>query len=125
MQPRELSDTLWIREIDDDSSRAVGEGVGMVQQSLKGLSIAQVVKFTFAASNNEAAYEAVLLELQLAKELSIANLELQCDSQLVSSQLRGECEAKNKRMKQYLKLAQSLMVVFTQFIVAQVPRAEN
>ena len=35
----------------------------MVLQSLEGLSISQVVKFTFVASNNEADYEAVLLGL--------------------------------------------------------------
>ena len=59
----------------------------MILQSSKGLSIAQEVKFTFVASNNEVEYEAVLLGLRLAKELSVTNLELQCDSQLVASQL--------------------------------------
>ena len=52
----------------------------MVVQSSKGLSIAHAVKFAFATSNNEVEYEFVLLELRLAKELSVANLELQCDS---------------------------------------------
>ena len=62
----------------------------MVLQSLEGLSIAHVVKFAFATSNNEAEYEAVLLGLRLAKELSVTHLELRGDSQLVASQLRGE-----------------------------------
>ena len=57
----------------------------MVLQSSEGLSIAQAVKFTFAASNIEAEYEVVLLRLRLDKELSVTNLELQCDSQLLSS----------------------------------------
>ena len=39
------------------------EGVSIFLQSPEGLSIAQVVNFAFAASNNEAEYEAVLLEL--------------------------------------------------------------
>ena len=51
----------------------------MVLQSPKGLSIAHVVKFTFAASNKEAEYEVVLLRLQLAKELLVTHLEIQCD----------------------------------------------
>ena len=46
----------------------------------KGLSITKAVKFAFATSNNEAEYEMLLLGLWLAKELSIAHLELQCDS---------------------------------------------
>ena len=85
----------------------------MVLQSSKGLSIAHVVKFAFATSNNEVEYEFVLLELRLAKELSVANLELQCDSQLVTSQLQGGYEARNGRMEKYLKLDQSLMAGFT------------
>ena len=47
----------------------------MVLQSSKGVSIAQVVKFAFVASNNEAEYEAVLLRLRLAKGLSVVHLE--------------------------------------------------
>ena len=84
----------------------------MVLQSLEGLSIDQAVKFVFPTSNNEAEYEVMLLGLQLAKELLVTNLELQFDSQLVASQLRGEYRAKNGRIDQYLKLAQSLMVRF-------------
>ena len=68
----------------------------MVLQSLEGLPIAQVVKFAFAASNNEVEYEAVLLRLRLATELSVTHLELQCDSQLVAYQLQGEYEVKNR-----------------------------
>ena len=59
----------------------------MVLQSPEGLSIAQVVKFTFLASNNEVEYEVVLLGLRLSREFLVANLELRCDSQLVASQL--------------------------------------
>ena len=53
-----------------------------------------MVKFAFTASNNEAGYEAMLLGLRLAKELSVVNLELRCDSQLVASELQREYEAK-------------------------------
>ena len=58
VQSRDIDETLWILETDG-SSRAIGGGAGMVLQSLEGLSIAQVVKFAFAAYNNEAKYEAV------------------------------------------------------------------
>ena len=48
----------------------------MVLQSPESLSITQAVKFACMASNNEAKYEAMLLGLGLAKELSVTNLEL-------------------------------------------------
>ena len=118
MQPQDLGETLWILKIDGSSPRAIEGGADMALKSSKGFSISQVVKFAFAASNNEAKYKVGLLELRLVKELSVANFELRCDSQLVASQLRGEYKTRNDRMEQYLKLDQSLMVGFTQFIVA-------
>ena len=78
VQPRDFSKPLWILEIDG-SSKAARE-VDMVLQYLEGLSIAQAVKFLFTISNNEAEYKVVLLGLRVAKELSVMNLELNCDS---------------------------------------------
>ena len=75
VRPRNVVKTLWILETDG-SSKAAGGGADMVLQSLEGLSIAQDIKFTFTASNNEAEYEIVLLRLWLAKELSVVNLGL-------------------------------------------------
>ena len=124
IRPRDISEPLWILETDD-SSKATGGGAGMVLISLEGLSIAQSVKFLFAISNNEFEYKFVLLVLQVAKELSVMNLELRCDSQLVASQLHGEYEAKNDRMTQYLTLARFLVVGFVKFIIAQVSRSKN
>ena len=87
--------------------------------------LSQAVKFVFAASKNEVEYEVMLLEMYLSKELSIKNLALRCDSQLMESQLQGGYGTKNGRMKQYLKLAQFLMAGFKSFTVAKVPIAEN
>ena len=86
VRPRDVGKTLWILETNG-LSKPVRGGAGMILQSPKGLSIAQAVKFAFDAFNKEVEYEAVLLELRLAKELSIVNLKLQCDSHLVASQL--------------------------------------
>ena len=66
---------LWVFETDG-SSRVVVGGADIVLQSSEGLSVAQVIKFAYMASNNEAEYEAVLLGLRLAKELFFTNLEL-------------------------------------------------
>ena len=73
IRPRDIGEKLWILETDG-SSKAIGGGFDMILQSLEGLSIAQAVKFAFDVSNNEVEYKAVLLELQMAKELSIMNL---------------------------------------------------
>ena len=76
-------------------------------------------------SNNETEYEAVLLGLRVARQLSVTSIKLRCDSQLVSSQLQGEYEAQRERMEQFLRLARSLMAKFEQVNVTQIPLREN
>ena len=85
----------------------------------------QAVKFSFFILNNEVKYEVVLLDLQVAKALSVTSLELRCDSQFMASQIRGEYEEKNKGIAQYLALTCSLAIRFTNFVVAQVMRSKN
>ena len=78
IRPCDIGEALWILEIDG-SSKAAGGGANMVLQPPKGLSIAQAVKFTFLISNNEAEYEALLLRLQVAKELSVSHPDSRSD----------------------------------------------
>ena len=48
----------------------------MTLRSPEGSTIAQAVKLAFIVYNNEAEYEAVLLGLRLAMQLSITTIEL-------------------------------------------------
>ena len=61
----------------------------------------------------------------MAKYLSIVDINLRCDSQLVVAQLWGEYEAKNERMEQYLKIAKPLLASFKHIKVTHIPRIEN
>ena len=61
------------------SSWAQG-GIGIVLRTHDELAIAQEIKLSFVVSNNGAEYEVVILELKVVKCLSIASIELQCDS---------------------------------------------
>ena len=63
--------------------------------------------------------------LTVAKYLLIENIDLQCDSQLVAVQLRGEYEAKNERMEQYLQIAKPLLASFKRIEVTHVPKTEH
>ena len=69
----------------DGFSQAQGRGVGIILRTLDGTAIAQAIKLDFVVSNNEAEYEEVILGLKVAKSLSIAAIELRCNSQLVAS----------------------------------------
>ena len=60
---------------------------GIVLRTLDGPAITHVIKLDLTVSNNEAEYEAVILGLRVVKSLSMAVIELWCDSQLVVSRL--------------------------------------
>ena len=77
----------------DGASNAKGSGAGAVLISLKGLILEQAVRLSFLASNNEAEYEAFLIELKSAKRLGADLLLVFCDSQLVANQIYGEYQA--------------------------------
>ena len=77
-----VGDKKWVLEMDG-SSWDQGGGVGIVLRTPGGLTIAQAIKLAFIVFNNEA----LILGLRVAKCLSIENIELWCDSQLVASQL--------------------------------------
>ena len=79
VHPQEVRDKRWILETDG-SSRMQGGGPGMVLRTPEGSTIVQAVKLGFVVSNNEAEYEVILLRLRVAKWLSIAALELRCNS---------------------------------------------
>ena len=49
--------------------------------------------FRFKASNNEAEYEALIVGLELAKEMKVESLDIFSDSQLVVCQINDEYQA--------------------------------
>ena len=71
--------TLWV----DGASRASGSGVVLLLQSPTGEHLEQSIRIGFPASNNEAEYEAILSELDLALALSVSRFRVYSDSQLV------------------------------------------
>lgn len=73
----------------DGASNSRGSGAGMVFITLEGTIIEIAMTLGFAASNNEAEYEALLLGLRTAKDLKIKRLTVHYDSQLAANQLTG------------------------------------
>ena len=93
--------------------------------SPEGLVLEQAVRLKFSASNNEAEYEALMIDLKTARKLSASHLQVFCDSQLVANQISGEYQAKDERMSAYLTIAQSLLAEFDSIHVAQIGREHN
>ncbi|KAF8102842.1 hypothetical protein N665_0192s0003 [Sinapis alba] len=69
----------WILYVDGASSNK-GSGIGVHLQSPTGELIEQSFRLGFAASNNEAEYEALIAGLRLAKVVGAKRLQAFCDS---------------------------------------------
>ena len=72
-------------------------------QSLEGDKLKYKARLQYQTTNNEVEYEALLKGLELAKSVEADSVLVLGDSQLVIGQVNGVCEAKEDRMKKYLK----------------------
>ena len=96
----------------------------MVIQTPEGDKIECMIRLDFPTTNNEAKYEALVARLDLVKAASAENMIIHYDSQVITSQINGDYECRNERMKKYLEEVKnwinSLEVKFV-----QIPREEN
>ena len=92
---------------------------GVVLHSLKGDKVKCMIRLDFPTTNNKAEYEALIAGLDLAKAAGATNMVMYCDSQVVTSQVNGDYECKNERMKKYLEQVKDrvndLQVKFVQY----------
>ena len=83
-----------------------------------------MIRLDFPTTNNEAEYEALVAGVDLAKAAGAENIVVHCDSQVVTSQINGDYECKNNRMKRYLEeVKYRISDLEVEFI--QIPREEN
>ena len=90
----------------------------MVIQTPEKDKIECMIRLDFPTTNNEAKYEALVAGLDLAKVADAENMIMHYDSQVITSQINGDYECRNKRMKKYLEKVKnridSLEVKFVQ-----------
>nr|GEW16196.1 hypothetical protein [Tanacetum cinerariifolium] len=65
----------------------------------------------FAASNNEAEYEALVAGLRIAMQMGVKNIQVNVDSKLVANQVLGMYVAKEDNMIKYLEIVKGLVLV--------------
>ena len=96
----------------------------MIIQTPKGDKIECMIRLDFPTTNNEAEYEALVAGLDLAKAAGAENMIMHCDSQEITSQINGDYECRNERMKKYLEEVKSrISSIEVKFV--QIPREEN
>jgi len=83
----------------EDMSSAIGAGAGIVIITPRGIRLKHSFKLGFRASNNEAEYEVLLTKLKAVLDMGAWEIEIYSDSRLVVSQVQGNFEARDPRMK--------------------------
>ena len=114
---------LWSIHTDRSSNQRSG-GADVVIQTPERDKIECMIGLDFPTTNNEVEYEALVAGLDLARAAGVENMIMHYDSQVITSQVNGDYECRNERMKKYLEEVKSrtsgLEVKFV-----QIPREEN
>ncbi|XP_075107132.1 uncharacterized protein LOC142180104 [Nicotiana tabacum] len=109
----------------DISSRRNGAGVGVVLISPE----IQVLPFSFVlgetCSNNAAEYQALIIDLKMALDMKILQLEIYDDSKLIINQLLGSYKVKKEDLLPYHQYASCLLEKFDQVFLNHIPIEEN
>ena len=79
-----------------------GSGVGLILVSPEKTIIEKSLRLGFLATNNEAEYEALLQGMAMVQKMGGKAVEMFSDSRLVVGQVKGELEARDARMQEYL-----------------------
>ena len=86
----------------DGAANQRGSRVRLVLVSPKKITIKKSLRLSFSATNNEAEYEALLVGMAMVQKMGGKAMEIFSDSRLVVGQVKGELEARDVRMQEYL-----------------------
>nr|GEV71871.1 reverse transcriptase domain-containing protein [Tanacetum cinerariifolium] len=100
----------WIL-FTDGSSCVDGSGAGLILTNPEGIEFTYALRFQFAASNNEAEYEALIAGLRIAARMGVKNVHISVDSKLVANQVQGTYVFKEDNMVKYLDKVKGLVLV--------------
>ena len=110
-----LQEPLSWRVYIDGVMNQRGFGVGLVVSSLENIIIEKSLRLGFSTTNNEAEYEALLVGMTMVYKMGGKTVEIFSNSRLVVGQLKGELEAKDVRIQEYLNQVRRLQLGFESF----------
>jgi ribonuclease HI len=99
--------------------------IAAVASSPTGDALAERNAYIGDATNNVAEYRALLLGLELARELGASEVEVVNDSELVARQIGGEYKVKHAGLKPLFADAMRALRGFDRWAVRAVRREEN
>nr|GFA14392.1 reverse transcriptase domain-containing protein [Tanacetum cinerariifolium] len=102
----------------DGSSCVYEFGAGLILTKTEGIEFTYALRFQFAASNNEAEYESLIVGLRIAARMGVKDVHVSVDFKLVANQVLGTYVAKEDNMVKYLEIVKSLVSGFTTFSIS-------
>ena len=99
--------------------------VAAVASTVEGDVVGERNEYIGEATNNVAEYRAVLLALELARELGANEIEVVNDSELVARQIGGEYKVKHAGLKPLFIEAMAALREFDGWAVRSVRREHN
>ena len=114
--------TMYVDGAADLHSKTAGIGGVIYKESEELITFSEYLD---NSTNNEAEYESLIHGLKLLANLSILNVNIFSDSELVVRQINGEYKVKNVRMKKLYQKATSLLSGFENWTFTHVLRDKN
>ncbi|XP_021807706.1 uncharacterized protein LOC110751539 [Prunus avium] len=119
-----MEKNYWTMYFDGSSTEA-RLGAGVVIESPQGQRWQVAFQLDFKCTNNQAEYEALIIGLEILKEIKATRVLVYGDSQLVINQLTGEYQCTSENLTMYYVTALNTADVFSRISFVHVPRAEN
>ena len=92
--------------------------MGLVLVSPEKITIEKSLRLSFSATNNEVEYEALLMGIMMVQKMGGKAMKVFLDSKLVVGQVRGDLEARDPRMQEYLCQIRSIQAKFEVFDIS-------
>ena len=89
------------------------------------ITIEKSLRLNFSTTNNEAEYEALLMGMMMVQKMGGKAVRVFLDSKLVVGQVRGDLEARDSRMQEYICQIRSIQEKFEVFDLSHVLRSGN
>ena len=109
----------------DGKANQRGSRVGLVLVSPEKTIIEKSLRLRFSAMNNEAENEALLQGMAMVQKMRGKAVEMFSDSRLVVGQIKGELEARDARMQEYLSQVKRLQSDFDLFSLSHISKSGN
>ena len=97
----------------------------LVLVSLEKITIEKSLRLVFSTTNNEAEYETLLMGMMMVQKMGGKTVKVFSNSKLVVGQVRGDLEARDPRMQEYLSQVRRIQTKFEFFDLSHIPRSGN